>query len=379
MTNSLEISGEPFAALFSSHGGHYTVACRSGLGAGPIVESLVESAPHPVLIVDCGLDVIAANSRARDMLSMGDAAVPSPAWRYLGKAAVERIERVFSSSANASTASFRVHITKADGVKDINVMAARLTDAARRTLGVTLSLAETLWDMPHSAVCRPERVEALGLYTAGIVHEFNGLLTVISGRAGLGLMANGPAAKDRALDNVLAAARRAEHITKNLLTYVQRREPQFVLADLSRPVAEAVSLLEIELAAARITVVRDFEKMPLVTCDPVQISQVCFNVLRNAREAMTDGGTITVTLRKSSSWAVITIADTGRGIPMEMQSRIFDPFVSYGAAHSCKPSGTGLGLFIAKEIILAHGGDISIESVVAKGSAFTIRIPLSRR
>jgi len=379
MTDSLEVSGEPFAALFSTLGGHYTVACQSDSGAGPIVESLVESAPHPVLVVDCGLDVVAANSRARAMLSMGSAAVPLPAWRCLGKAAVERIERVFSSSANASTASFRIRMTRPDGPRDINVMATRLTDAAGRTMGVTLSLAETLWDMPHSAACRSERVEALGLYTAGIVHEFNGLLTVISGRAELGLMADGPKSKDRALENVLSAARRAEHITKNLLTYIQRREPQFVLIDLSRPVAEAVSLLEIELASAHIDVVREFEAIPLVMCDPVQISQVCFNVLRNAREAMTEGGTITVTIRKSSSWAVISIADTGRGIPAQMQSRIFDPFVSFGNTHSFKPSGTGLGLFIAKEIVLAHGGDISIESLVARGSTFIIRLPLSRR
>jgi two-component system, cell cycle sensor histidine kinase and response regulator CckA len=379
MAQSLGSSGDSLVGLFESQSGTDYLAGHVDAGSVSIISHLIENAPHSILIVDCGLDAIAANSRAREILAIPDGALPGPAANVLGRAAVDRIERLFSSTANTSTASFRITLDKGGATQDIHAMASRITDAAGRTLGIAVNVAGTLWDSPRNVACRPERVEALGLYAAGIVHEFNNLIAVISGRAGLGLMAGGPKAKNRALENVLTAARRASHITKNLLTYSQRQEPQFLLADLRLPITEALSLLEMEFAAARVNIERDLDEVPPVTCDPVQISQVCFNILRNAREAMPEGGTIAITFRKSGPWAVVSIADTGRGIPADMQSRIFDPFVSYGSSQSCKPSGTGLGLFISKEIVLAHGGDISIESTVGKGSTFTIRIPLSRK
>jgi signal transduction histidine kinase len=378
MAKSLESSGDPVVALFSAQSGIDVLTSHVDAGSASIISHLIENAPHSILIVDCGLDVIAANAAAREILALPDGALPLPAADVLGREAVDRVERLFSSAADTTTASFKITLATGGAAHDLHAMATRIADGAGRTIGILINVAAGLLESPPNVACRPERVEALGLYAAGIVHEFNNLIAVISGRAGLGLMAAGPKAKNRALENVITAARRAAHITKNLLTYIQRQEPQFMRADLRAPISEAVSLLEIEFAAARMEIERDLDEVPPVMCDPVQISQVCFNMLRNAREAMADGGKVVITFRKSGPWAVISIADTGRGIPAAMQARIFDPFVSYGDAQSRKPSGTGLGLFISKEIVLAHGGDISVESAEGKGSTFTVRIPLSR-
>ncbi len=376
--NHLRGDADEALVPYFSRQAHDCLAAEVDPVGAALVSSLLQSTPHPVAVVDCGLTIVAANPPAMSLAGLEGARLPMPLDAFIGPDAAEHMERLFTSTS-ARTASFAATVTAGGASRGIHVMAYRLLDEAGRTIGLGMSLAASLRDAPRSSFAVPERVEALGLYAAGIVHEFNNLISVIAGRAGLGLMAQGAKAKNHALENVITAARRAEHITKNLLAYVQRLEPDMVLADLRAPVQEALLLLEIELASAHIDVVRRFRPMPMVTCDPVQISQVCFNLLRNAREAMPDGGTITVDVSRADGWAVVKVADTGRGIPPELQARIFDPFVSYGRTQSFKPSGTGLGLFITKEIVLGHGGDIAIDSAPGRGSTFTIRLPLARK
>jgi len=378
MSRSLGPAGDAMVAHFLGRGDIALPLGDNG-GGSSFISSILETAHHPTLALDCAFEIVAANSQARALLGLDAAMLPAPAAEFVGADAMERIEEFFPVQCESAATCFTVNVVKGSG-PGLPIRATRLIDAAGRTIGVLIVVLGSLWRRSALAeACRPERVELLGLYSAGIVHEFNNLLSVICGRAGLGLMADGPAAKDRALENVVTAARRAEHITKNLLTYVQRREPRMLLVDLRKPVAEAIGLLEIEFAAARVEVVRKLDELPPVMCDPVQVSQVCFNLLRNARDAMPDGGTVTVVLKRCHKWAAFSVSDTGRGIPPEMHGRIFEPFVSCGALQSLKPSGTGLGLFVTREIVLAHGGDISVESAVAKGACFTVRLPLARQ
>jgi signal transduction histidine kinase len=369
---------DPIVACFRRCCGGAQLSCDPRAVPSDFISSFLESDPSAVVALDCAFDVVAANSRARLLLGMDGQSLPVRAGRFIAGDILDRIESIFAGPGQTQTASFRARLAGAKG--QLHVKASRLRDASGRTLGVALAFSGTLWDhCPAPANCVPERVEALGLYAAGMVHEFNNMLSVISGRAGLGLMAHGPAAKNRALENVITAARRAEHITRNLLTYVHRQRPEFVLVDLARPVLDAVALLEVELTASHVEIVRNLDALPAVLCDPVQVSQVCFNLLRNAKDAMPEGGAVVVRLARHGNWAVLSVADNGRGIPPEIRARLFEPFVSHGRSNSLKPSGTGLGLFIAREIVLAHGGEISVESVVARGSTFTVRLPIARQ
>ncbi len=340
-----------------------------------LIESTLELFPNPALLLDRSLLVTAINSRARRLLQLSGTALPVPAEAFFPQQALERIGRAFSAPSLASTAYFGTEIATSQGRAETRVRAHRVTDPSGRTLGVALFLCGSVSDTASEEVCHAKRIEALGLYAAGVIHEFNNLLAVIAGRASIGFLAEGPAAKDRALRNVLKAAQRAEHVVKDLLVYVEKREPEFVKADLRAAVLEAISLQAMELANGYVELTHDLDEMPHVTCDPVQISQICFNLIRNAREAMPEGGRLTVTLKRQGDWAVITVYDTGVGIPAELRSQIFEPFVSYGKSSASKSSGTGLGLFVAREIVVAHGGDISVESIIAKGSKFIVRLP----
>ncbi len=340
-----------------------------------MIDKLLKRFNRPVLGLDPALQIVSANQPASEVLGIKSGSLPVPAQVFLGVAAVERIRKFFAPPEEILTVCFQAEIDHADGKRGAGVKVFRLVDAAGRRLGLGAALSPAVPGGGSQDLFHPDRVRVLGLYSAGVIHEFNNLLFVIAGRANLGLAAEGESGKNHALENVIRAARRAEHVIKNLLAYVQRRSPEFSLVDLRIPVLEAISLLEIEMASAHVEVVRELEKIRPVVCDPVQISQVCFNLLKNAREAMPEGGRIVVKLEERDGWPVLAVSDDGGGITTEMLLDIFEPFVSYGKPGSLKAFGTGLGLFVAREIVLAHGGDISVRSIPAKGTTFKVRIP----
>ena len=347
-------------------------------GAGIcLVEKLVELSPDPVLAMNCSLEVVAANASALRLFDTDTRFLPLSAQDLLGREAARRIARLFISSSKTATACFRAELAGAARGQEISVTAHRLIDDRCETVGVAVCLHQVYGASARDDMSHPRKIEALGLYAAGVIHEFNNILAVIAGRASIGLLADGPLARERALQNVVKAAQRAEHVVKDLLVYVEKQQPEFLLANLKSVVLEAISLLSMELASGYVEVSHQLDEIPPLMCDPVQISQVCFNLIQNAKEAMPEGGALEITLRKRGGWAVITISDTGVGVPPEYRSRVFDPFVSCGKSRSGRSPCAGLGLFVAREIVLSHGGDISLESVVAKGSTFTVCIPLT--
>jgi two-component system NtrC family sensor kinase len=119
--------------------------------------------------------------------------------------------------------------------------------------------------------------------------------------------------------------------------------------------------------------VRDFEPMPPILCLPDELNQVWTNLIHNALQAMTNPGTLTVMVRQRGTYVVVSIADTGSGIPEAIRSRIFDPFFT------TKPTGegSGLGLDIVKKIVEKHYGRIEVQSEVNIGTTFSVYLPIS--
>ena len=122
-----------------------------------------------------------------------------------------------------------------------------------------------------------------------------------------------------------------------------------------------------------IELVRRFDELPLVPCLPDEINQVWTNLIHNALQAMGRTGTLTIGLRQEAGNALISVGDTGCGIPPELRDRIFDPFFT------TKPAGegTGLGLEIVRKIVEKHGGRIAVDSEVGRGSTFTVSLPIA--
>jgi len=119
--------------------------------------------------------------------------------------------------------------------------------------------------------------------------------------------------------------------------------------------------------------VRQFEPLPPVRCLPDEINQVWTNLIHNALQAMDHKGTLSIGLRREGDYALVSIGDTGCGIPPELREKIFQPFFTTKAAGE----GTGLGLDIVRKIVEKHAGRITLESVVGQGSTFTVHLPIA--
>ena len=225
------------------------------------------------------------------------------------------------------------------------------------------------------------RLEALGQLAGGVAHDFNNVLAVIFGYSELlqmGLKADDPRRKYAA--SIREAAGRAAAITKQLLAFGRRQVLQAQVIDVCVLIHDFEALLR-RLLPESIELVIELSPTPAwIKADPSQIDQVLINLVINARDAMPNGGRITlrtvVGLQPSPdaderTYVTILVRDTGTGMTPEVQRRIFEPFFT------TKPegAGTGLGLATVHGIVCQTGGDIRVASSPGQGSQFSVLIP----
>ncbi len=224
-----------------------------------------------------------------------------------------------------------------------------------------------------------QRMAALGELVGTTTHEFNNVLMTIINYAKLGLRHKDDATRDKALDKIMSAARRAEKITNSVLGLARNRKDEFAPTPLAEILQESLVLLEREMQKYRVAVHCDFADAPPVRAIGNQIQQVLLNLMTNARQAMPKGGELVLRIAhdQQANAVDLTIRDSGTGIPREQLPKIFDRFFSTkdGPDESGK-GGTGVGLATCKDIIDAHQGRIRVESTVGKGTAFIIRLPV---
>ncbi|MDH4161900.1 MAG: PAS domain S-box protein [Nitrospirota bacterium] len=233
-----------------------------------------------------------------------------------------------------------------------------------------------------------QKMEAVGTLAGGIAHDFNNILNVIMGYSSLMLekLDAGRPEKEQ-LHEVLAAAERAESITRRLLTFSRKQVVDVRTVNLNEIVRGLRKLIG-RLIKENIDLRLELADRPLpVMVDAGQIEQVLMNLATNAKDAMPNGGSLTIATRltemeakqvaaygygKPGRYALLTVADTGHGIDAETQKKIFEPFFT------TKPvgEGTGLGLAISYGIIKQHNGYLTVYSEPGHGSVFNVYLPL---
>ena len=223
-----------------------------------------------------------------------------------------------------------------------------------------------------------QKLTALGELLGTATHEFNNVLMTVINYAKMGLRHKDEATRDRALEKILAAGERASKITNSILGMARNRSSSIEPTDLTRLIEETLVLLERELRKYRISLEKRFAVVPEALINGNQIQQVLLNLIINARQAMQQGGLLTITLSFDPDQETVDlmVRDTGSGIPIDNLPHIFDRFYTTkkGPDDSGK-GGTGLGLSSCRDIIEAHRGRIRVESSVGKGTAFTIKLP----
>jgi signal transduction histidine kinase len=167
---------------------------------------------------------------------------------------------------------------------------------------------------------------------------------------------------------------RLDYIITQFLQAIRPTPPQFRPASLNDVVEKTVELLRPELENRGLSVKEKLGRgVPQVPLDAAQLQQVLVNLIKNAMQAMTRGGTLTLQTGQGTEGVWVSVTDTGGGIPEEQINRIFEPF------YTTKKKGTGLGLMIVQRIVRAHGGRIELESNVGRGTSFRVWLPRHER
>jgi len=233
-----------------------------------------------------------------------------------------------------------------------------------------------------SELRKTQALAALGELTSTATHEFNNVLMTIINYAKLGIRNRDDASRDKALGKILDASERAAKITATILAQAKNRSESMEPTDLAAIITDSLVLLEREMRKYRIAVETELDpKTPKAMASGNQIQRVLLNLLINGRQSMPEGGTILIRLKPSadSKFVELVVRDSGSGIPRATLPHIFDAFYTTkdGPDESGK-GGTGLGLAACKEIIDTHHGRIRVESSVGRGTAFIIRLPVSK-
>jgi len=234
----------------------------------------------------------------------------------------------------------------------------------------------TLRKAMEQQLLRADKLASLGQLSAGVAHEINNPLGLILGYTQLLLKDTEKGTQMwEDLKVIEKHAMNCKKIVEDLLKFSRSTQTTKARYELNKLLAEVVEVVETNFQLDNVKVVKRFSPdLPPITVDPDKMRQVFMNLLMNAKQAMEDGGTITVSTSYDSNKDLITISikDTGIGIRPEIIHKIFDPFFT------TKPTGmgTGLGLSVSYGIVKDHEGEIQVDSTPGKGSTFKIILPV---
>jgi two-component system, NtrC family, sensor kinase len=222
-----------------------------------------------------------------------------------------------------------------------------------------------------------DKLSSIGLLAAGVAHEVNTPLAVISTYAQmLAKQVSGDDQKSRLLDKIAKSTFRASEIVNSLLNFSRTSPAEFGEVDVNHVIDETIGLVRHQLDKAMVQTRLELQSEPLsVKGNSGKLQQVFLNLILNARDAMDGGGTLTVRTWNDGACARIDIRDTGQGITNDHLSRIYDPFFTTKTARK----GTGLGLSVTYGIVQEHGGAIEVQSEPGAGTLFHLEFPLSRK
>ena len=344
-------------------------------------ENIVESINVGVLAVDLEDRVESWNSQMEVMYAL-------PRWQALGRPIsevfpapfVEEFYRVRQHAGIHNLYKFGLG-TKAGEIRTINVAIAPLVTKKFNVIGRLIIMDDITERIELEAqLSQSDKLSSIGLLAAGVAHEVNTPLAVISSYAQmLSKQVQGDPKKSGLLEKITRQTFRASEIVNNLLNFSRTSGTEFRDVDVNKVITDTLALLEHQFKTSRIKVQDELSShLPLITGNPGRLQQVFLNLFLNAKDAMANGGTLRVSTSNGDGVSVI-VSDNGAGIAPEHIQKIYDPFFTTKSSREGQPRGTGLGLSVTYGIIQEHAGKIRVESRPGEGTTFYLDFPLMRK
>lgn len=223
----------------------------------------------------------------------------------------------------------------------------------------------------HREMQRREELARLGEMGALLAHEIRNPLASIKGFAQLVRTAGTLEQVRSYADRIVTQSIRMEALVNDLLAFAREDRETRQQTDLVTLVRDCVSMIRMDKDSEQVEVLYTPQTAIKVMAVADRINQLLLNLLKNALQAMPDGGELRVELERVKTMAILTISDTGCGIPPENIPHIFEPF------WTSKARGTGLGLALCQKVVQEHGGNLTVESAIGSGTTFTVSLPLA--
>ncbi len=228
-----------------------------------------------------------------------------------------------------------------------------------------------------------EKHSAIATLAAGVAHEFKNYLGGIIGNASFSLdeidSDDGLELAKETFVKIIEMGEKANDVAMSLLTFSKAKSDDRKKEDLKKIIEQSIKLVEKELDTLSIEIATYFEDIPTVEISLSKIQQLLLNLFINAKHAIGQNGVITIALLQKDGFVEIRVGDSGGGIEKEHCDKIFDPFFSTkGVWGEDEVTGTGMGLSICRNIAREHNGDLTVDTVLGVGSAFTITLPITQ-
>lgn len=353
-------------------------------------ENIVESIQVGVVATNLAGEVESWNAQMEVLAALPrQAALGQPLAQLLGPEFARELARASSEGGLRSLAKFRLPAAAPElAAKIVNLAIAPLVTARFERVGQIVLLSDITAEVEmEQRLIQADRLRSVGLLAAGVAHEVNTPLAVISSHTQM-LAKQTPPGDPRAavLDTITRQTFRAAEIVANLLNFSRTGAARFQRVELNAVVRDTLALVEHPLHSAGIHVIAAlYPEAVEVLGDAGKLQQVFLNLILNARDAMPRGGTLQVRTGRDEApgGAWVVVADSGDGIPAEFHHRIFDPFFTTKAGArpaaagegATMSTGTGLGLAVTYGIVQEHGGSIRVQSEPLQGAEFRIELP----
>jgi PAS domain S-box-containing protein len=344
-------------------------------------ENIVESINVGILAIDLDDRIESWNAQMEAMYAMSRAEALGQELRSVFPAEfVDAIDRFRSDPGVHQIYKFPL-MTRAGEQRTANIAVAPLLSRDFISVGRIILVDDITERVTlESQLAQADKLSSIGLLAAGVAHEINTPLAVISSYAQmLSKQLRADPRLSPVLDKITQQSFRAAEIANGLLNFSRTSTTEFRETNLNQVIKDTLSLVEHQFKTARITVDLELaDHLPTIQGNPGKLQQVFLNLLLNAKDAMPDGGNLRLaTLVNGHVEAVVS--DSGVGIAPEHLKRIYDPF--FTTKTMPRPGdrrGTGLGLSVSYGIIQEHAGKIHVESAIGEGTTFHLEFPLLR-